>query len=184
MRKIDSKSLLEQRSQMFRKFLGLPGEFEAGKMSFRVEDQEIDLCFESRRSVMSVTHFLSLQAALKTQTVEKESETRKKTSGRCFLGRLGGWSFRGNDPFLKNLKEALKKNQTLKKILEITDLDSIEIKTKDGGLKVVANLYGGGYSAIVLPPIQFPVGLKQEQAENCAVLFLGILKIVNEAAAA
>lgn len=173
MRRVNSRELLKARSQLFEKYLGQSGDYHNGEVPFLGKKLSCSLAYTSRQSIMSSNHLLSLRGELRLNS--DPDSTRHP--GRCFLNRLGGWSIRGRDPLLIALAQRLKQDKAFRQVLAATDIDSLEIRRTESRLLFSINLYGGGYSATVLPPLQFPVGLAAAQAEQSAILLNGLIKI-------
>jgi len=177
MRKVNQQQLLEDRARMFAPHLGKAGEYHQGRVSFTHKDLGCTLGFVSRRSLMSNSHLLSLQTHVPAGT----GSGAGKEGGRsaCFLNRLGNWSLRGKDEALKKVHQALKGNQVLTSLLRSTHLDSLEIVRDGQELRLNTTLYGGGYSALMLPPLQFTIGIPEAQVAESAKLFRLLHRLIR-----
>ena len=173
MRKIDSRQLLTERAALFEERLGKRGEYHAGRIPFPAVRFDCALAFHSRRSLLSVSHFLSLQGSMPTPSLNKEGPAR------CYLNRLGLWRMRGKNPRIRNIMQGLKGDATLGSQLRKTDIDSMDIFLGDGCIDLSINLYGGGFSAVMLPPMHLPIGIPPHQAEEAARLYLIAMKRIN-----
>lgn len=176
MRNVNTNDLLIDRAKLFEGHFGCSGTFEQGKVSFPCRENTCLLTLHSRRSIMSINHFLSLQAS-----VGAEEEGRQ--AAVCYLNRFGKWSTRGRNPMMRRLCALLNSSVEVSSELRGADLDSVVIRDTGTHITLEVNLYGGGYSVIVLPPLQFRVGLSGEQARKAATLFTSVHTLIQEFAA-
>lgn len=176
MEKFDSEKLLIERSKMFEGHFGKIGEYKEGKVDFPFFPGKCSLSYANKNSMMSRSYFLSLQSETDLESIDSNKKSY------CYLNRLGNWKLKGVDNNLKSLHSNLKENSNITKLLSITDLESITILLEKGKIKFSLNLYGGGYSAMMLPPIKINIGIPKNQITPSAKLFKFISDEINNIA--
>lgn len=178
-RKINSEDVLKSRAAEFESYLGTMGEYAEGKISFPSAEVDCALTLHSRRSIMSVNHYLSLQGFVPLQDqVDPELHSGKMETTLCYLGRFGGLRTRAKDPLGRRICETIRKDAGVIEQLRQTHLDSLQIRRQRNRLSVMTNLYGGGYSSTMLPPTQFTIGISRKQVQQSAVLFTSIMSLL------
>jgi len=152
MKQFNSTKILKDRSKMFEKYLGKAQEYNDGEITF----QDCTLSYTSKNNIMSRNYYLSLQT-------EVDNIITPSKRSICYLNRLGVWRFKGEDSKLKVLCLKLQNHLEIKKLLKDTDLESVSIISEKGKIRLILNLYGGGFSAIMIPPIKINIGIPKEQ---------------------
>lgn len=174
MPKLDTRALLEERAHSLQKYFGKRGEYSEGKIDFPSAPFACSIAYVSRRSIMSSNYFLSLAAEVSC------SENTGNGTSTCFLNRLGKWKLKGKGAAarLGDVVNRLESNAAITKLSRATDLDSIVITEEREAITIKTNLYGGGFSAIMIPPIRFKVGISNEQLANGARLLAKLVEVV------
>jgi len=175
MKQFNSTKILMDRSKMFEKYLGKPEEYKEGKISFPSFKNNCTLSYSSKNNIMSRNYYLSLQTE-----VDNSSTSSKRSL--CYLNRLGSWRFKGEDSKLKSLCQKLQNNLGIKKLLTSTDLESASIISENGKIRLILNLYGGGFSAVMLPPIKINIGIPSDQISPSAKLLKTLTEEIKKIA--
>lgn len=176
MKQFDSINILIDRSKMFEKYFGKMGEYRDGKIDFPNFKDKCSISYKSTNKLMSKNYYLSLQ----TEVFKDSIEHNKKSY--CYLNRLGNWKVNGNNSSLKVLCNSLRDNNEIKQLLKKTDLDSITILSENGIMKLNVNLYGGGFSAIMFPPMKINIEIPKEQISPSARLLKSITNEIKKIA--
>jgi len=175
MQRFDSTELLKERAVLFRDHFGPGTAAPGGTIEFREYDGSCILGYRSRNSLMSRSYFLSLTGKTVSPGV---TGTRESC---CYLNRLGSWKFRGRDRVLKDLCSRIKKNGVITEQLRKTDVESVSLKSVRGEISLHIDLYGGGFTSVVLPPMKFPIGIPEDQISRSARLFKLLQREINRA---
>jgi len=165
MQRFDSSRLLSERAALFAKHFGPAEPSEDGSVCFPSFKGDCSLGYKCRNSLMSRSYFLSLTGKV---TVADSSETRISS---CFLNRFGVWKFKGSDTVLKNICSSIKNNRAISEQLKKTDVESISLQSAGSEISLQIDLYGGGFTAVMLPPMKLPIGIPDQQIKESARLF-------------
>lgn len=163
MRKFDSLKLLKERAAMFEKHFGSSEAVKEGNVKFSSLSENCSLTYTRKKTLLSANYFLCLKATYPAEQQDKKSSLS--------LNRLGRWRVTGKSEMLEKLRGLLTQNEALTRQLRNTDLESVVITSEKSSLTLHTNLYGGGFSAVVLPPMKMPVGISEEQIGRGARLF-------------
>jgi hypothetical protein len=179
MPRLDTRALLEERAQALQRYFGKRSAYLEGKIDFPSAPYSCSVSYVSRRSIMSTNYYLSLAADL--PCAEAEGPT-----GTCFLNRLGKWKLKGKGSkvVIGSVAVRLRSDENIEALTRKTDLDSVVLTAGSGILSVRVNLYGGGFSAIMLPPIRFKVGISPEQLAKGARLLHSLVELARPACGA
>jgi len=161
MPKFNSLKLIEERAIQFKPFLGKGTIGDNGKVEF---PGDYSMGYAVKSSLMSKNYLLSLQSQIETAPLKDHSKAI------CNLNRLGKWSLKGKSPVMRALCERIKASKAIAEQLKQTDLDSISVVSEEGKISLRINLYGGGFSAVVLPPMRVKIGIPDEQIQKSAKL--------------
>jgi len=175
MQRFDSIKHLEERAELYKKHFGRALPASGGKIEFPAVQGHCALGYKSKNSMMSRNYFLSLSSTI---TSEKVSETGNSI---CYLSRFGSWKYRGKDPVLKDVCSRIKSSKAISEQLRQTDVESVTLKSVRGELSLNVDLYGGGFTAVMLPPMKLPIGLPARQVDQSARLFSMLQKEMNKA---
>lgn len=174
MPRLDTRALLEERAHALQRYFGKRGAYREGKINFPSAPYPCSVSYVNRRSIMSTNYYLSLAADLPCRDATGSKET-------CSLNRLGRWKLRGKGSraVIGPVAERLRSDERITHLSRKTDLDSVVLTAADGIVSVRVNLYGGGFSAIMLPPIRFKVGISTEQLTAGARLLHSLVEVVT-----
>ena len=176
MPRLDTRALLEERAVALQRYFGKRGEYSEGNIGFPSAPYRCSVSYVSRRSIMSTNYFLSLSA-------EIPCPEAAGGNGACFLNRMGKWKLkrRRSNAVMNAVQERLRTDAAVTELSKKTDLDSIVVTLENGSITVRTNLYGGGFSAIMIPPIRFKVGIAKDQLARGAQLLTTLVDAVRPA---
>ncbi len=154
MQKFNSLRLLEERAQQFGPYLGKPESDGHSRIDFSGKDGRCSLSYKVKKSLMSRNYLLTLGGSLSSSGEESESASPEK--GLCYLNRMGSWRSRGDNPVIKEICKSLKSSKSIQEQLKKTDLEAVYVEMAgEGCVNFNMELYGGGFSSVMLPPCGF-----------------------------
>ncbi|MDC7241719.1 MAG: hypothetical protein PQJ50_15300 [Spirochaetales bacterium] len=174
MHKFNSAALLAERADLFRNYFGQGRKESNSKISFPSSGENCYLSYTGRKSLISRNYYLTLGADFSTESAAPDS------GGSCYFSRLGTWRVKGKDTRLTALCASLNSNRDLSLQLKKTDIESVTVDTRNEQLQLSINLYGGGFTSVMLPPMRVPIGIPPRQVQESAKLFHMIRKTVLE----
>ena len=159
---------------MFEKHLG-PGKITGSGVIEFDRRENCTLGYAGKNSLMSRNYYLSLQSRYKSDSVSG------RKASHCYLNRLGSWRFKGTDETLRQICDRIRKSPSVRAQLRKTDVESVSLNAAGGEISLSINLYGGGFSSVLMPPMHVRIGVPENQIDS-SVKLLGLLrKEVSEA---
>jgi len=97
-----------------------------------------------------------------------------------YLNKWGQWKKRNSTSLLNHIYENIRRNGILEDQIKQCHLDSIVIEHEGSNLTIQVTPYGGGYSQMIMPPVQIKIGITDEQIQGCSQLFLTLNKLIQD----